>query len=92
MKKAPVSSFLVAVILLAVAVVAEAQQAKKMARIGYLSPLSGPRQTLDAFKEGLRDLGWVEGKQVEFEYRYAGGDVDKLSAFATELVRLKVGH
>jgi putative ABC transport system substrate-binding protein len=69
MKKAPVSYFLVAVILLAVAVVAEAQQAKKMARIGYLSPLSGPRQTLDAFKEGLRDLGWVEGKQVEFEYR-----------------------
>jgi putative ABC transport system substrate-binding protein len=78
--------------LIALCSFAEAQQAKKMARIGYLSPLSGPRQTLDAFKEGLRDLGWVEGKQVEFEYRYAGGDVDKLSAFATELVRLKVGH
>ena len=68
---------------------AEAQP-KKMPRIGYLSPLSGPSQTLEVFKEGLRELGWVEGKQIEFEYRYARGDVDKLSEFATELVRLKV--
>ena len=68
---------------------AEAQP-KKMPRIGYLSPLSGPSQTLEVFKEGLRELGWVEGKQMEFEYRYARGDVDKLSDFATELVRLKV--
>jgi putative tryptophan/tyrosine transport system substrate-binding protein len=43
-----------------------------------------------AFKEGLRELGWVEGKQVEFEYRYGGGQGDKYSDFATELVRLKV--
>lgn len=69
---------------------ANAQQAKKMARIGYLSPQSGPTATLGAFKEGLRELGWVEGKQVEFEYRYGGGQVDKYSDFATELVRLKV--
>jgi putative ABC transport system substrate-binding protein len=67
-----------------------AQPTKKMARIGYLSPQSGPPPILVAFKEGLRDLGWVEGKQVGFEYRYAGGDLDKLSEFATELVRLKV--
>jgi putative ABC transport system substrate-binding protein len=68
----------------------EAQQPKKIARIGYLSPQSGPPPTLVAFKEGLGELGWVEGKQVEFEYRYAGGQLDKLSDFATELVRLKV--
>ena len=43
-----------------------------------------------AFKEGLRELGWVEGKQIEIEYRYAGGDLEKLFEFATELVRLKV--
>jgi putative ABC transport system substrate-binding protein len=67
-----------------------AQQAKKMARIGYLSPMSGPPSTLEAFKEGLRELGWVEGKQIEIEYRYAAGDPDKLSEFANELVRLKV--
>jgi putative ABC transport system substrate-binding protein len=69
---------------------AQAQQAKKMARIGYLSPMSGPPSTLEAFKEGLRELGWVEGKQIEIEYRYAAGDPDKLSEFANELVRLKV--
>jgi putative ABC transport system substrate-binding protein len=69
---------------------AEAQQAKKMARIGYLSLQSGPRTTLVAFKKGLRELGWVEGKQIEVEYRYAGGDLDKLSQFASDLVGLKV--
>jgi putative ABC transport system substrate-binding protein len=68
----------------------EAQQAKKLPRIGYLSPQSGPPPTLAGFKEGLRELGWVEGKQIEIEYRYAGGDLEKLSQFATELVRLKV--
>ena len=90
MKKAGLFSILIAVVL-AVGVIAEAQQpAKKMARIGYLSGRSGPSDTLVEFKEGLRELGWVEGKQIEFEYRYAGGDLDKLSEFATELVRLKV--
>jgi putative ABC transport system substrate-binding protein len=69
---------------------ADAQQPKKMARIGYLSIQSGPPVTLMAFKEGLGKLGWVEGKQIEFEYRYAGGQRDKLSEFATELARLKV--
>jgi putative tryptophan/tyrosine transport system substrate-binding protein len=92
-KKAAVTSFLVAVTLLAGAVLAEAQQpAKKVARIGYLSPQCGPLRspTLETFKEGLRGLGWVERKQIEFEYRYAGGNLDKLSDFATELVRIKV--
>jgi putative ABC transport system substrate-binding protein len=69
---------------------AEGQQAKKIARIGYLSWLSGPADALVVFKGGLRELGWLEGKQIEFENRYAGGDLDKLSEFATELVRLKV--
>jgi putative tryptophan/tyrosine transport system substrate-binding protein len=68
----------------------QAQQPKKMARIGYLSARSGPFPALVAFKEGLRELGWVERKQIEFEYRYAGADLDKLSEFATDLVRLKV--
>jgi putative ABC transport system substrate-binding protein len=70
----------------------EAQQPKRAARLGYLSPQSGPLRspTLEVFKEGLAKLGWVEGKQIEFEYRYAGGNPDKLSEFAIELVRLKV--
>jgi putative ABC transport system substrate-binding protein len=90
MKKAAVPSFLVAVILLVGAVLSEAQQARKMARIGYLSPHSGPPTTVVPFKEGLRELGWAEGKQIEIEYRYADGHLDKLSEFAAELVRLKV--
>jgi putative ABC transport system substrate-binding protein len=76
-------------VLLALCASAEAQQPKKIVQIGYLSPRSGPT-ALVAFKEGLRELGWVEGKQVKFEYRYAGDQLDKLTNFATELVRLRV--
>ncbi len=61
-----------------------------MARIGYLSPWCGPNNTTVAFKEGLRELGWVEGKNVKFQRRCAKGQPDKLSDLATELVRLKV--
>src|SRR5215831_17783996 len=68
---------------------ADAQQAKKIVQIGYLSLQSEPT-ALVAFKEALRELGWVEGKQVKFEYRYAGDQLDKLTNFATELVRLGV--
>jgi putative ABC transport system substrate-binding protein len=77
-------------LLLAIFSFAEAQQPKKMARIGYLSPQFGPTAALVAFKHRLRELGWVEGKNVTFEYRYAAGDLDKLSEFATEFVRLTV--
>jgi putative ABC transport system substrate-binding protein len=69
---------------------AEAQHPKKLARIGYFSSQSGPGPTLMTFKEGLRELGWIEGKQIEFEYRYYGAQRDKVSEFATELVRRKV--
>ena len=69
---------------------AEAQQPKKMAQIGFLSARSGPFPALLAFQEGLRKLGWVSGQQIEIDYRYAGNDLNKLSVFAAELVRLKV--
>jgi putative ABC transport system substrate-binding protein len=82
--------FLLMVVVVAVGGIAKGQQPKKMARIGYLSPQSGPPPILVAFKKELAKLGWVEEKQIEFEYRYAGGNPDKLSEFATELVRLKV--
>jgi putative tryptophan/tyrosine transport system substrate-binding protein len=81
--------FLLMVVVAAVGGIAKGQQPKKMARIGYLSSLSGPPPSV-AFKKELAKLGWVEEKQIEFEYRYAGNDLDKLSEFATELVRLKV--
>src|SRR5689334_22912716 len=72
------------------AATAQAQQPQKMARIGYLSAYLGPHPAQVAFKEGLRELGWIEGKNTTFEYRYGGGQGDKYSDFATELVRLKV--
>jgi putative ABC transport system substrate-binding protein len=79
--------FLLMVVVVVVGGIAKGQQPKKMARIGYLSWLS---RTSSPFKEGLRELGWVEGKHIEIEYRNTGDDLDKLSEFATELVRLKV--
>ena len=82
--------FLLMVVVVAVGGIAKGQQPKKMAWIGYLSWLSGTSSTSLAFKQGLRELGWVEGKQIEIEYRNAGDNLDKLSEFATELVRLKV--
>jgi putative ABC transport system substrate-binding protein len=64
----------------------------KIARIGRLSPLSAAadRSQTDAFWQGLRALGWVEGRNVSMEYRFAGGDVRRLPELAAELVRLKV--
>jgi putative ABC transport system substrate-binding protein len=90
--KTAVPSFLVAVILLAVTVLAEAQQPKKVPRIGLLiasspSPAS-PR--VEAFRQGLRDLGYVEGKDIVIEYRYGEGKPDRLPTLAAELVSLKI--
>jgi putative ABC transport system substrate-binding protein len=70
---------------------AEAQQAK-VPRIGLLSPFSPSATGLwhQAFRQGLRDLGWVEGKTISIEYRYAEGRSDRLPDLAADLVRLKV--
>jgi putative ABC transport system substrate-binding protein len=92
MKKVGVLSILFVVVLLAVAVIAEAQQPTKVPRIGYLSPTSpsvSPTR-IEAFRQGLRELGYVEGKNIVIEYRYAEGKFDRLPALAAELVRLKV--
>jgi putative ABC transport system substrate-binding protein len=71
---------------------AEAQQPKKVARIGVLTPFTSSRPALDveAFLEGMRELGYVEGQNVTIEYRYAEGKYDRLPNLATDLVRLKV--
>ena len=93
MKKAAVpSSILVAVVLLALGVIAEAQQPTKVGKIGWLSiGLDyGPGSTIRAVPPELRALGYVEGKNIAFEYRYADNKLDRLPALADELVRLKV--
>jgi putative ABC transport system substrate-binding protein len=92
MKKVGAPSILIAVILLAVAVIAEAQQSAKVRRIGYLR-LGGPPRNLvriDAFRQGLRQLGYAEGKDIIIEYRFADGKLDRLNELTAELVRLKV--
>jgi ABC-type uncharacterized transport system substrate-binding protein len=81
---------LLTVLLLTVSI-AEAQQAKKVPRIGILSPLSSSADDLlDAFRQGLRELGYVEGRNIVIEYRSAEGRNDRLPELAAELVRLKV--
>lgn len=72
---------------------AEAQPARKTsARVGFLGYASPTTQSrsLDAFRQGLRDVGWVEGQNMSIEYRWAEGDVDRLPLLAAELVRLNV--
>jgi putative tryptophan/tyrosine transport system substrate-binding protein len=92
MKKAAVPSILVAVVLLAVAVIAEAQQPKKVPRIGYLSvgdPATDSGRA-EAIRLALSALGYIEGQNIATEYRYAEGKWDRLPELAAELVRLKV--
>jgi len=70
---------------------ADAQQAAKVARIGYLSPnRAATPHVRDAFLQGLRDVGYVEGRNVAIEYRDAEGKVERLPTLAAELVALKV--
>jgi putative tryptophan/tyrosine transport system substrate-binding protein len=88
MRKARVLSILF-VVLLAVAVIAEAQQAKKLPRIGFLQPGVFPPAYREEFRKGLRQLGYVEGENILVEYRLAEGLKD-LATRVAELVGLKV--
>jgi putative ABC transport system substrate-binding protein len=78
--------------LVAAPLAAEAQHAEKTLRVARLSPISAStdRPILQALRQGLRDLGWVEGKDFTFEYRFAEGNLARLPGLAAELVRLKV--
>ena len=91
MKRAGLSSILIAVTLLTAVVIAEAQQPKKVPRIGYL--LAGDPTSESARFEvrlALRERGYIEGQNIAIEYRYAEGKVDRAPELAAELVRLKV--
>ena len=91
MKKVALLSILV-VVQLAVAVIAEAQQPKKVPRIGYLSSTEPVRDSFrsQTIRLALRELGYIEGQNIATEYRYTEGNLDRLPELATELVRLKV--
>ena len=70
--------------------VVHAQSSGKIYRIGYLTSHSGGTAVVEAFRDGLRELGWVEGVNVVIDYRFADGKVDRLPSLAAELVRLNV--
>jgi putative ABC transport system substrate-binding protein len=78
--------------LLALSLSAQAQQANKVPRVGSLYAGSPSTQSarIEAFRQGLRELGYVEGKNIIIDYRYAEGQYDRLPALVAELVRLKV--
>lgn len=78
--------------LLATPLATEAQPAGKGPRIGFIGNRDPQSQTLalDAFRQGLRDLGWIEGQNLNIEYRWAEGQADRHPRFAAELVQLKV--
>jgi putative ABC transport system substrate-binding protein len=77
--------------LVAAPLAAEAQQAAKVARIGFLALNPAPNPHLqEAFRQGLRDLGYVEGRNVVIEYRSAEGKPERFPTLAAELVALKV--
>lgn len=78
--------------LVAAAFAVDAQQTVTTARIGYLGNTNPTHHapSLAAFRQGLRDLGWVEGQNLSIEYRWADGDLDRLPALAAELVKLRI--
>ena len=91
MKKTAALSVLVVAVLLAVVVIAQPQQQKKIPRIGYLAGnILNVDIRLDAFRQGLRQLGYTERKDIVIESRSADGKLDRLNELAADLVRLKV--
>jgi ABC-type uncharacterized transport system substrate-binding protein len=85
------SLWLLTVLLLASIHSAEAQEPKKVPRIGILSPSSSTGlHYYDSFQQGLRELGYIEGKNIVIEIRFAEGKPDRLFDLATDLVKSKV--
>ena len=86
------ASILCAVILLVGATVAEAQKTGKIFRIGFLDPTnaSGVAAIVDVYRQELSKLGWIEGKNIAFEYRFAENKPERIPELAAELVRLNV--
>src|SRR5499433_3665079 len=86
-----VISFALSALFSALCQSAEAQQPTKIPRIGYLTAATeGQSVRIEAFWQGLRELGYVEGKNIVIEYRYAEGVADRFPNLAAELVKLKV--
>jgi len=91
MSKSSLIWLLVTVLLITVSP-AQAQQPKKVSRVSWLgtTSLSANRDRVEAFQQGLRELGYMDGKNIVMEYRFAEGKRDRMSELTAELVRLKV--
>jgi putative ABC transport system substrate-binding protein len=81
----------VCALLVALSFAVEAQQPTKIPRIGYLSPgdANGSSASVEPFQQGMRELGYIEGKNILVEYRYAEGKLDRIPSLVAELVQLK---
>jgi len=92
MKTINLASILVATLTLALGVIAQAQQPTKIPQIGFLGATSETAiwKRVEAFRQGLREFGYIERKTILVEYRWANGKVERLPDLATELVRLNV--
>src|SRR5215469_6050336 len=84
--------FALCALLFALCFSAQAQQSTRIPRVAYLTaaPLSAMTDRIDAFRQGLRELGYVEGKKIVIEWRSPEGNPDRIPTLAVELVRLKV--
>src|SRR5512141_265190 len=81
---------IMALFVITTASLTKAQQPGKVARIGYVSATGIPDANFDELRQGLRDLGHVENKNIAFEYRGAQGKQELISGFVAELLQLKV--
>src|SRR4030095_8180902 len=85
--------FALSLLIFAVCVSAEAQQSRKVPRVGYVTSTGNandPGPSGQAFRQGLQDLGYIEGKNILVEYRYIDGNPELIPAFIAELLALKV--
>ena len=85
-----ITSCILPIALLLTASLVQAQQGAKIPRIGMLRSDSPVNPIIGVFRDGLRELGYLEGKNISFEYRFAEGKIDRLPDLAAELVRMKV--
>src|SRR4029077_4427098 len=90
MKKGAFTVFILAALILAPVCLAHAQKQGTIPRMGVLLLGAPPNANLDAFIQGLRELGYVEGKNILIEYRFAEGKADRLPELAKELVLQKL--
>jgi len=88
--KTKITVLILCAILFALCFSASAQQPAKVHRIGYLASVSVDLARIEAFRQGLRELGYVEGKNIVIEVRSPDGKPDRLASFVAELVHLKV--